>query len=73
MNLLSYLGRFSILFIALILFLLSGFGCKPIDSDPEASANFRSQLRIWLEISEKDISPDQEFSATLSIRNVTGR
>lgn len=62
-----------------VLFMLASFtlifaaGCNTVGSDAEPYTDFRSQLRITLELSEREIEPGQPFTATLSMRNVTGQ
>lgn len=53
--------------------LAAGFGCNTVGTDGDSFVNFRSQLRLSAELSERNLEPEQAFTATLQIRNVTGR
>lgn len=48
-------------------------GCDTVGTDANPYVNFRSQLRLSAELSERNLEPEQAFTATLQIRNVTGR
>lgn len=48
-------------------------GCDTAGTDANPYVDFRSQLRLNVSLSENELEPDQPFTLTYNIRNVSGR
>lgn len=71
----QYLSPYSNLIFLTILLVVTAFSssCNIIDSNSDSHIDFRNQMRISIEISDKEVEPGENFTATYSIRNLTGQ